>query len=208
MSAPILNASCVFDSLRTTILHGCHQWSTYLLSSPLLWVRVTRSLVLCVMFCRSSFVHLCCFSFGHCVVCPYSIPPFGVFKIFLQPTTEKLAIFPNIHSGILMSMSLYFFFRTIRFYGFIFFFAEYCWIRCCEQIQYCIINFTLFHNIDCYQLSMYVVKPISTYLYANLMTKMLLFQLTKYQVMYRVYASRIRLPISLKVFVVTIHLMT
>jgi hypothetical protein len=101
-----------------------------------------------------------------------------------------------------------FFFRTIRFYGFIFFFAEYCWIRCCEQIQYCIINFTLFHNIDCYQLSMYVVKPISTYLYANLMTKMLLFQLTKYQVMYRVYASRIRLPISLKVFVVTIHLMT
>jgi len=30
-------------------------------------VRVTRSLVICVMFCRSLF------AFGHCVVCPSSI---------------------------------------------------------------------------------------------------------------------------------------
>jgi len=35
-------------------------------------VRVTQSLVLCVMFCISLFV-LCTFSFGHCVVCSFSI---------------------------------------------------------------------------------------------------------------------------------------
>jgi hypothetical protein len=32
-------------------------------------VRVARSLVVCVMFCRSLFV-IFTFSFGHCVVCP------------------------------------------------------------------------------------------------------------------------------------------
>ena len=44
------------------------------LSSPPVFsgVRVTRSFVLCVMFCRSLFV-LCTFSFVHCVVCPSSI---------------------------------------------------------------------------------------------------------------------------------------
>jgi hypothetical protein len=44
-------------------------------------VRIARYLVLCVIFCRSLFVHL---SFGHCVVCPSSILftasdyPFGI----------------------------------------------------------------------------------------------------------------------------------
>ena len=33
-------------------------------------VRVTRSLDLCVMFCRSLFVLFLLFSFGHCAVCP------------------------------------------------------------------------------------------------------------------------------------------
>ena len=51
-------------------------------------VRVTRSIVLCVCFverCLSFFP----VSFGHCVVCSYSIygfwlPPFGIFNLFLQ----------------------------------------------------------------------------------------------------------------------------
>ena len=52
------------------------------------WVLVTRSLVLCVMFCRSLFVILSFFSFGHCVVYPSSIYVFwlnlwfGIFKLF------------------------------------------------------------------------------------------------------------------------------
>ena len=48
------------------------------------WVRVTRTLVLCVCFVdrRLSF---CPFSFGHCVVCyANSDYPFGIFKLFLQ----------------------------------------------------------------------------------------------------------------------------
>ena len=55
-------------------------------SSPVFsGIRVTRSLVLCVMFCRSLPAP---FSFGHCVVCPSSIyeywlPPFDIFKLVL-----------------------------------------------------------------------------------------------------------------------------
>ena len=74
------------------------------LSSPLVFsgVRVTRSLVLCVMFCRSLFVlfllaivfsvllwftdsdYLPLVSFGHCIVCSsliyrFWLPPFGIF---------------------------------------------------------------------------------------------------------------------------------
>ena len=48
-------------------------------------IRVTRSFVLCVMFCRSLFV-LVSFFFCHCVVCPSwftdSDYPFGIFKLF------------------------------------------------------------------------------------------------------------------------------
>ena len=55
-------------------------------------VHVARSLVFCVVFCRSFF--FCCFcpfSFGHCV-CPSSIYgsllrsplPFGIFKLFVE----------------------------------------------------------------------------------------------------------------------------
>jgi len=52
------------------------------LSSPpmISVVRVARSLVFCVVFCRSLFVlwslffwSLCCLSFGHCVVCLLAI---------------------------------------------------------------------------------------------------------------------------------------
>ena len=38
-------------------------------------VRVTRSVIFCEGFCP--------FSFGHCVVCPYLIYPFGIFQLFL-----------------------------------------------------------------------------------------------------------------------------
>ena len=44
-------------------------------------VRVARSLAFCVLFCRSLFV-LCCFTFGHCIVCTASNCPFGFFKLF------------------------------------------------------------------------------------------------------------------------------
>ena len=54
------------------------------LSSPPVFnrVRVARSLVLCVMFCRSLFV-ICSFSFGHCVVRP-SIYGFWLLLCYLQ----------------------------------------------------------------------------------------------------------------------------
>ena len=39
---------------------------------------VARSLVLCMCF------SFCPFSFGHCVVCPSLIYPFGIFKLFLK----------------------------------------------------------------------------------------------------------------------------
>jgi hypothetical protein len=45
-------------------------------------VRVNRSLVLYVMFCRSLLVILS-FSFGHCIVCP-SIDGFGLPLLYLQ----------------------------------------------------------------------------------------------------------------------------
>ena len=55
------------------------------LSSPPVFsgVRVTRSFVLCVIFCRSLFV-LCTFSFGHCVVCLSSICGFWLPLWYLQ----------------------------------------------------------------------------------------------------------------------------
>ena len=50
-------------------------------------VRITQSLVFCVVFCRSLFV-FCHFSFGHCIVCLlwFTAPDyhFGIFKLFLQ----------------------------------------------------------------------------------------------------------------------------
>jgi hypothetical protein len=46
-------------------------------------VRVARSLVFCVVFCRSLFV-LLSFSFGHCVVCPHSIYGFVLPLWYLQ----------------------------------------------------------------------------------------------------------------------------
>jgi hypothetical protein len=51
-------------------------------------VRVNRSLVLCVMLCRSLLVILS-FSFGHCIVCP-SIDGFGLpLCIFNLSLSEK-----------------------------------------------------------------------------------------------------------------------
>jgi hypothetical protein len=51
------------------------------------WVRVIRSLVVCVCFVDRC-LSFCPFSFGHCVVCSspiygFWLPPFGIFKIFL-----------------------------------------------------------------------------------------------------------------------------
>jgi hypothetical protein len=55
----------------------------HLSSSPVFSrVRIARSIVFCIMFCRSLFVLL---SFGHCVVCVLRIMasdyPFGIFKL-------------------------------------------------------------------------------------------------------------------------------
>ena len=63
-------------------------------SSPPLFsgVRVNRSLVLCVLFCRSLFV-VCSFSFGHCVVCPSIYGcwlPSGIFNLFSLFLESKL----------------------------------------------------------------------------------------------------------------------
>ena len=66
------------------ILHVIITWVHPQFSS---WVRITRSLVLCVSFgdrCLSFYT----FSFDNCVVCSTSIygfwlPPFSIFKLFL-----------------------------------------------------------------------------------------------------------------------------
>ena len=50
--------------------------------------RVARSLVICVVFCRTLFV---LFSFGHCVVCPFAFCSFWLPNWYLQ--TLILTIF-------------------------------------------------------------------------------------------------------------------
>jgi hypothetical protein len=61
------------------------------LSSPLVFSGVTRSLVLYVCFVDRC-LYFCTFSFGHCVVCSYSIygfwlPPFGILDIRILITS-------------------------------------------------------------------------------------------------------------------------
>ena len=56
-----------------------HQGSPPVFSS----VRVTRSFVFCVMFCRS-LSSVICFSLGHCVACPSSIFGFWLLLWYLQ----------------------------------------------------------------------------------------------------------------------------
>ena len=72
------------------------------LSSPLVFsgVRVTWSLVLYVCFVDRC-LSFCLFSFGHYVVCSSSIygfwlPPFGIFKLFLQLIRLNLFVFTII----------------------------------------------------------------------------------------------------------------
>ena len=63
------------------------------------WIRVARSLVFCVVICRSLFV---LFSFFyHCVVCPSSIYgfwlyPLGIFKLFSLANTIPLCFIEYI----------------------------------------------------------------------------------------------------------------
>ena len=61
------------------------------LSSPpvLRWVRVTRSLVLCVCFV-DRWLSFCPFSFGHCVACSSSIYGFWLPQTFLKPIVKLL----------------------------------------------------------------------------------------------------------------------
>ena len=59
-----------------------HTFQEHLNSLPVFsGVRVIRSLVLCVIFCRSLFV---LFSFRHCIVCPSSIYGFWLPVWYLQ----------------------------------------------------------------------------------------------------------------------------
>ena len=51
-------------------------------------VRVARCLIFCVVFCRSLFIMLSIFLFGHCVVFSFFdngfwLPPFAIIKLFL-----------------------------------------------------------------------------------------------------------------------------
>ena len=67
-------------------------------------VRVARSLVFFVMFCRSLFVLLSFFSFVDCVDCSSSIYgfwlPFGIFKLFLDHRLFFF-LFSLVHSVLL-----------------------------------------------------------------------------------------------------------
>ena len=68
---------------------GDYNWYTNYVKEEITFsgVRVTRSLVLCVVFCISLFVLCTFFSFGHCVVFSFrftdSDNPFSIFKLFL-----------------------------------------------------------------------------------------------------------------------------
>ena len=53
------------------------------------WVRVARSLVFCVMLCRSLFVLLSFCFVGHCVVCPSLIYGFWLYLWYLQILLKK-----------------------------------------------------------------------------------------------------------------------
>ena len=61
------------------------------LNSPSVFskVHVGRSLVFCVVFCRSLFVLLSYFSFGHCIVCLSSIYGFRLHLWCLQTFLVK-----------------------------------------------------------------------------------------------------------------------
>ena len=56
--------------------------------------RVARSLIICVVFCRTLFV---LFSFGHCVVCPFTFCSFWLPNWYLQ--TLILTIFQLYRCG-------------------------------------------------------------------------------------------------------------
>ena len=64
------------------------------MSSPSVFggVHVIRSLVLCVCFCRSSFVLLFFFSVGHCDVCPSFIYVFWLPLWYLQTLLNEYRI--------------------------------------------------------------------------------------------------------------------
>jgi hypothetical protein len=106
----LLGKKIFWTVTRTTHPSGAHAFTLYFSE-----VRVARPLVLCVVFCRSLFVHMSLFiwplyclsffnvrllitslvSFGHCIVCPSSmygfwLPPFGIFILVLSMLTFLL----------------------------------------------------------------------------------------------------------------------
>jgi hypothetical protein len=64
-------------------------------------VRVARGLVFCVVFCMSLFV-LWTFSFGHCVVCPFSIYIFILITPLVSSNSSsqftRIALFSKLVS--------------------------------------------------------------------------------------------------------------
>ena len=64
--------SSIISTFRTSLLREVKTGTESIkLTQYLSKVRVTRSLVFYVVFCKSLFV-LCLFSIGHCIVCPLS----------------------------------------------------------------------------------------------------------------------------------------
>ena len=56
---------------RVYLVHSnCTSFGAFEITEEFIRVRVTRSLVFCVLLCRSLFVLLSFFSFGPCMVCP------------------------------------------------------------------------------------------------------------------------------------------
>jgi hypothetical protein len=91
------NALDVFVSIN------CDRFFYHTCSLVFSGVRVTRSLVLCIMFVDRC-LSFCPFSFDHCVVCSsiygFWLPPFGIFKLFFQ-SKKRLKIQKSVINSLM-----------------------------------------------------------------------------------------------------------
>jgi hypothetical protein len=87
-----------------TCTWNCLPFRAHEFNPDFYWVRVTRSLVLCVYFV-DRFLSFCTFTFGHCVVCSSSMYRFWLPLWYLQTLlTDIVYWFKYEYSGIIQQI--------------------------------------------------------------------------------------------------------
>jgi hypothetical protein len=161
----------------------------YFLRSPPIFsgVCVTRSLVLCVCFV-DRYLSFCLFSFGHCVVCSFSIYWFWLplLMIFINMSFLKLKTTYSKSTRLQHNMHLHlilcvYFIHYIRFmcvfihlhmifvflYIYIWFFVRflhiYIWFFGCDSLTICFLMYVFVHVLSlwdaCLLFSDHIQKP-------------------------------------------------